>query len=400
MTETDNESFEELFKAEKTKKIKHLTPGQKIKATIVGINDETTFLDVGGKSEGVLQSSEIRDGEGNFIHQMGDAIEVYFLQAKASEQLFTTSIGSGASNAHLEEAFRSAIPVEGFVKAEIKGGFEITLGGNVRGFCPFSQMGLRRVEDASKEYLETHMKFQITRFEENGRNIVLSARAIQEAERAEMRDKLQETLEEGQTIEGVVSSIREFGAFVDIGGIDGLIPISEIGWSRVENVEEYFTVGQKVQAVIKKLDWEKDRISLSYKETQADPWDEAVNLFPEGTTHMGTVARLAQFGAFVTLAPGIDGLVHISKLGSGRRINHPREVLEEGQNIDVKVDTIDLAEKRISLVPADYVSAEAEQDKERGEYKSFISKGKKKKSSNELGSLGALLKAKMAEKDK
>lgn len=400
MTATDNDSFEELFKAEKTKKIRHLTPGQKIKATIVGINDETTFLDVGGKSEGVLQSSEIRDGEGNFIHPIGDEIEVYFLQAKASEQLFTTSIGSGASNAHLEEAFRSAIPVEGFVKAEIKGGFEITLGGNVRGFCPFSQMGLRRVEDASKEYLETHMKFQITRFEENGRNIVLSARAIQEAERAEMRDKLQETLEEGQTIEGVVSSIREFGAFVDIGGIDGLIPISEIGWSRVENVEEYFTVGQKVQAVIKKLDWEKDRISLSYKETQADPWDEVVNLFPEGTTHMGTVARLAQFGAFVTLAPGIDGLVHISKLGSGRRINHPREVLEEGQNIDVKIDTIDLAEKRISLVPADYVSAEAEQDKERSEYKSFISNGKKKKSSNEVGSLGALLKAKMAEKDK
>jgi small subunit ribosomal protein S1 len=400
MTETDNQSFEELFKAEKTRKIRHLTPGQKIKATIVGINDETTFLDVGGKSEGVLQSSEIRDGEGNFTHQMGDKIEVYFLQAKASEQLFTTSIGSGSSNAHLEEAFRSAIPVEGFVKAEIKGGFEITLGGNVRGFCPFSQMGLRRVEDASKEYLETHMKFQITRFEENGRNIVLSARALQEAERAELRDKLQETLEEGQTIEGVVSSIREFGAFVDIGGIDGLIPISEIGWSRVENVEEYFTVGQKVQAVIKKLDWEKDRISLSYKETQADPWDEVVTLFPEGTTHMGTVARLAQFGAFVTLAPGIDGLVHISKLGSGRRINHPREVLEEGQNIDVNIESIDLAEKRISLVPADYVSAEAEQDKERTEYKSFISKDKKKKPSKEMGSLGALLKAKMAEKGK
>jgi small subunit ribosomal protein S1 len=400
MTETDNESFEELFKAEKTRKIRHLTPGEKIKATIVGISDETTFLDVGGKSEGVLQSSEIKDSEGNFTHQMGDKIEVYFLQAKASEQLFTTSIGSGSSNAHLEEAFRSGIPVEGFVKAEIKGGFEITLGGNVRGFCPFSQMGLRRVEDASKEYLETHMKFQITRFEENGRNIVLSARAIQEAERAELRDKLQETLEEGQTIEGVVSSIREFGAFVDIGGIDGLIPISEIGWSRVENVEDHFTVGQKVQAIVKKLDWEKDRISLSYKETQADPWNEAVTLFPEGTTHMGTVARLAQFGAFVTLAPGIDGLVHISKLGSGRRINHPREVLEEGQSIDVNIDSIDLDEKRISLVPADYVSAEAEQDKERTEYKTFIKKDKKKKSSNEMGSLGALLKAKMAEKNK
>jgi small subunit ribosomal protein S1 len=399
MTDTDNESFEELFKAERTKKIKHLSPGQKIKATIVGINSETTFLDVGGKSEGVLNSSELKDGEGNFKYQVGDVLDVYFLQAKAAEQLFTTAIGSGSSNAHLEEAFRSGIPVEGFVKAEIKGGFEVTLGGNVRGFCPFSQMGLRRVEDAAREYLETHMKFQITRFEENGRNIVLSARAIQEAERAELREKLQATLEEGQTVEGVVSSIRDFGAFVDIGGVDGLIPISEIGWSRVEKVEEYFTVGQKVQAVIKKLDWDKDRISLSYKETQADPWNEVVNTFPEGSTHMGTVARLAQFGAFVTLAPGIDGLVHISKLGGGRRINHPREVLEEGQNIDVTIDAIDLAEKRISLLPADYVSPEAEQDKERTEYRSFITTEKKKKPATEMGSLGALLKAKLAEKE-
>ncbi len=400
MTETDNESFEELFKAEKTQKIKHLTPGQKIRATIVGINDETTFLDVGGKSEGILHSSELKDTEGNITHQVGDLLDVYFLQAKASEQLFTTSIGSGSSAAHLEEAYRSAIPVEGFVKAEIKGGFEITLGGNVRGFCPFSQMGLRRVEDAAGEYLETHMKFQITRFEENGRNIVLSARAIQEAERAEQRERLQETLEEGQTIEGIVSSVREFGAFVDIGGVDGLIPISEIGWSRVDKVEDHFTVGQKVQAVVKKLDWENDRISLSYKETQADPWDDVVNLFPEGTTHMGRVARLAPFGAFVTLAPGIDGLVHISKLGSGRRINHPREVLEEGQNIDVKIDAIDLTDKRISLLPADYVSAEAEHDQERTEYKSFVAKEKKSKPVKEVGSLGALLKAKMAEKKK
>lgn len=400
MTETDNESFEELFKAEKTRKIKHLTPGQKIKATIVGINDETAFLDVGGKSEGVINSSELKDKEGNFSYQVGDELDVYFLQAKSAEQLFTTSIGSGSSNAHLEEAFRSGIPVEGFVKAEIKGGFEVTLGGNVRGFCPFSQMGLRRVEDAAKEYLETHMKFLITRFEENGRNIILSARAIQEAERAELREKLQETLEEGQTVEGVVSSIRDFGAFVDIGGVDGLIPISEIGWSRVEKVDDYFTVGQKVQAVIKKLDWDKDRISLSFKETQADPWNEVTAHFQIGSTHLGTVARLAQFGAFVTLAPGVDGLVHISKLGGGRRINHPREVLEEGQNIDVTIEAIDLAEKRISLVPADYVSAEEEQDKERSEYKSFITKEKKQQPKSEMGSLGALLQAKLSEKKK
>ena len=400
MTEANSESFEDLFKAEANKKIKRLEPGQKVKATIVGMNAETTFLDVGGKSEGVLNSSELKDKEGNFTHKEGDTLDVYFLQAKNSERLFTTTIGSGSSNAHLEEAYRSRIPVEGLVKAEIKGGFEITLGGNVRGFCPFSQMGLRRVEDAAKEYLDTHMRFIITRFEENGRNIVLSARAIQEDEREELKEKLKETLAEGQTVEGTISSIRDFGAFVDLGGVDGLIPISEIGWSRVEKVDEHFSVGQKVQAIVKSIDWDKERISLSYKETQADPFEEVPNKFPVGSTHTGIVARLAQFGAFVTLEPGIDGLVHISRLGNGRRINHPREVVEEGQNLDVTIESIDTIEKRISLVPADYVSPESEEEKERSEYKAFVSKDKKKKSDNDLGSLGALLKAKMAQKNK
>ena len=394
----ENESFEELFKVEDTKKLRRLNPGQKITATIVGIGEETTFLDVGGKSEGVLNSSEITDNEGNFTKETGDTVEVYFLQVKGAEQLFTTSIGSGSSNAHLEEAFRSQIPVEGLVKAEIKGGFEITLGGNVRGFCPYSQMGLRRVEDAAKEYIETRMKFLISRFEEGGRNLVLSARAILEAEREELREKLQEVLEEGQTVEGVITSIRDFGAFVDIGGIDGLIPISEIGWSRVENVNDYFIVDQKVSVVVKKIDWEKDRISLSYKETLADPWNTAVEQFPEGSTQSGTVARLAPFGAFITLAPGVDGLVHISKLGAGRRIHHPREVMEEGQNIDVKIENIDLNARRISLIPSDYVSAESKDEEQKAEYKSYISGDKKKKVKNEVGSLGELLKAKMAEK--
>lgn len=399
MTDTTNENFEDLFKAEETRKIKHLTPGQKIKATIVGITPESTFLDVGSKSEGILNSAELKDSEGNYTKNLGDSIDVYFLRSKSSEQLFTTSI-AGGGNSHLEEAFQSGIPVEGFVKAEIKGGFEVTLGGNVRAFCPYSQMGLRRLENPGQTYLETHMQFQITRYDENGRNIVLSARALQEAEREETREKLRETLQEGQTVEGVVSSIRDFGAFVDIGGVDGLIPISEIGWSRVEKVAEHFTVGQTVQAVIKKLDWENNRISLSYKETTADPWAQVPVDFPEGSTHVGVVARLAQFGAFVTLAEGIDGLIHISKLGGGRRIHHPREALEVGQNIEVKIDGIDSAEKRISLVPADYVSSEAKEERERDDYTKFVAQEKKKKPANELGSLGALLKRKIDEKKK
>jgi len=398
MTTENTDSFEDLFKAEETKKIKRLNPGQKITATIVGQTEETTFLDVGGKSEGILNSSELKNEDGSFAHAVGDKISVYFLRSKKSEQLFTTTLGGGAAAEHLEDAFLNHIPVEGYVKAEIKGGFEVTLSGNVRAFCPYSQMGLRKVDDPAATYVDTHMTFKITKFDENGRNIVISARAIQEEQRAEQREQLIATLNEGDTVDGVISSIRDFGAFVDLGGVDGLIPISEIGWSRVDNVADHFTVGQKVQAIIKQLDWEKDRISLSYKETQADPWTEVEKQLPVGSTQTGTVARLSQFGAFVTLAPGIDGLVHISKLGGGRRINHPREVLEEGQNIDVTVDSIDPIEKRISLNPADYVAPEAAEEKERQEYRSFVKK--QKKTEPAMGSLGALLQAKMKEKGK
>jgi small subunit ribosomal protein S1 len=260
-------------------------------------------------------------------------------------------------------------------------------------------MSLRRVVDPAQEFIGTHMVFRITRFEENGRNIVVSARAIQEEERERQKELMKTSLQEGQTVQGTVTSVRDFGAFIDIGGIDALIPISEIGWSRVENIAEHLSVGQQVTAVIKSLDWQKDRISVSLKETLADPWENIGMRFPEGSTIPGKVARLTQFGAFVTLAPGIDGLIHISKLGGGRRIHHPREVLEVDQNIDVKIESIDEAARKISLAPADYVSPEAQEDVEKTEYRKYIEKGSSSSSAGQAtGSLGELLKARMAEK--
>ena len=201
-------------------------------------------------------------------------------------------------------------------------------------------------------------------------------------------------------VKGTVTSIRDFGAFVDIGGIEGLIPISEIGWSRVDDIKEYFTIGQEVQAVIKSLDWQKDRISLSYKDTLDDPWERVGKEFPVGSTHPGKVVRLAQFGAFVTLAPGIDGLIHISKLGGGRRINHPREVMEEGQDIDVTIESIDNEKHKISLTPSDYEAPEEKEEVERKEFKEFQAGRKESQQPKDIGSLGELLKKKLAEKGK
>lgn len=391
-----SDSFADLFQESESKPLRHLKRGEKITATIVGVSNESVFLDIGGKSEGVLNASEMANDAGEVEAAVGDAIEVYYLQSKNGEQLFTISIGSGKNSEHLEEAYRSQIPVEGTVKEEIKGGFEITLGGSIRAFCPYSQMGLRRVEDAAAEYLGKQLTFLITRFEENGRNIVVSARAILEREREEKREKLQETLAEGQTLTGEITSIRDFGAFVDIGGVDGLVPISEIGWSRVENINDYYSVGQQVTVLIKKLDWDADRITLSIKETLVDPWETAAAKLSSGTIVTGTVVRLAPFGAFVNLAEGVDGLIHISKLGKGRKLNHPREVLEEGQEIEVQVESVDSVEKRISLAPSDYESPESDQEKEQNIVSDF--KKKKEKAPSSMGTFGDLLKAKLSEK--
>ncbi|MDO8947503.1 MAG: 30S ribosomal protein S1 [Desulfocapsaceae bacterium] len=397
--ETTEPSFADLFQESSSKSLRRLEPGQKITATIVGHSGNSVFLDVGGKNEGILDISELMNKEGELSATIGDKVEVYFLKSTGGAQLFTIKLGGGKNTTQLEEAWRNAIPVEGLVKEEIKGGFDITLGGSVRAFCPFSQMGLHRVDDAGAEYTGRHMTFLITRFEENGRNIVVSARALLEQEREQQKEALQESLVEGGTVHGTISSIRDFGAFVDIGGVDGLIPISEIGWSRVEDIKEHLTVGQEVTAVIKKLDWKAGRITLSLKETLPNPWDAAREEFTEGSTHSGIVARLTTFGAFVTLAPGVDGLIHISKLGGGRRINHPREVLEEGQEIEVKIEGIDNETRKISLAPTDYVSSESEETAEKDEYKKFISKNKPvKKQEEAVGSLGALLQEKLTAK--
>lgn len=399
MSMTD-ESFADLFRQEEKKPLRRIAPGQKITATIVGISGESVFLEVGGKSEGVMNSSEITDSEGQATKSVGDTVEVYFLKNRSGENVFTRRIGSGSDTDHLEEAWRSGIPVEGVVKGEVKGGFEITLGANVRAFCPYSQISLRRSSDPAAEFIGTRLPFRISRFDEGGRNIVVSARALQEEERAERQEQLKASLQEGQTVAGVVTSLRDFGAFVDIGGVDALIPISEIGWDRVESVGDHLAVGQEVKVVIKTLDWNKGRISVSLKETMADPWENAAMQFPEGSVQQGRIARLTPFGAFVTLAPGIDGLLHISRLGGGRRIHHPREVLEEGQSVEVKVESVDATGRKMSLAPADYVSPEVAEEKEQQEYRSYVEKSGRDSAEAKTGSLGELLKARLAEKAK
>lgn len=408
--------FEELLREHEAAGEK-LVPGQQITAEVVSIAKEWIFIDLGGKSEGAVAKAEFIDAEGNCTAAVGDRITVYFLTEKKQEKLFTTKVGGAATQAHLEEAYHSGIPVEGTVEAEGKGGFQVRLGGSGRAFCPFSQMGLRRVEN-NEEYLEQSFSFKIIEFREGGRNIILSRRQLLEEERAARKEELRQTLKVGDRITGTVTSLQKFGAFVDIGGVDGLIPMSEIGWGPVDDIHSHLEPGREVEVVVKSLDWEKDRYSLSLKDTLPDPWEQVGARFPEGSRHQGKVARLMDFGAFVTLAPGIDGLVHISKLGAGRRLNHPREVVQPGDELEVVIDSFDPDKRRLSLSvppPAESQGAGKEGGGEAGERAGAGNRGGKKaaapadnrqdfndyqkiKSDQPMGTLGDLLKAKMAGK--
>jgi small subunit ribosomal protein S1 len=397
---SNNENFADLFKDDGPSK-KQLSPGEKIKAVVVDVSQDSIFLDVGEKSEGFVDRKELEDEAGNVTVGVGDTIEVYFLSSARNEMLFTTKIGGGStSRAHLEEAYRSGIPLEGFVKKEIKGGFEVTVAGNVRTFCPFSQMDIKRIS-SPEDYVDQHMLFKITEYKENGRNIILSRRIILEEEREEKREVLKKTLQEGMTVKGTITSIQKFGAFVDIDGIEGLIPISEIGWSRIEDIQEVLTEGQDVEVVIMKLDWENDRFSFSLKQALPDPWESISQRLPVGSSHSGTVVRLTKFGAFVNLVEGIDGLIHISKLGGGRRINHPREVLEDGQTVEVKIEDIDAEKKRLSLaLVGEITGEESDSASEEMDIKDFQVKHDKSAGSTSMSTLGKILKAKLEEKEK
>lgn len=388
------ENFAEMLE-KSFKKQARLEPGQMVEAMIVKITADWIFLDLGGKGEGYLDRKELADEAGNLTFKEGDLVRAYFQSSANNEMHFTTKIGSGpGKEAQLEDAWRNGIPVEGTVSKEVKGGFEIRVGGTVRAFCPFSQMGLRRDEQQS-DIIGKTLNFTIAEFGESGRNIVLSRRAILEGERQDKKLALQASLKEGMKVRGKVTSIQKFGAFVDIGGVEGLLPVSEIAWSRTEKVSDVLSVGQEVEVILKKLDWDQERFSFSLKDALPDPWDGAADSYPVGSYHNGTVSRLAPFGAFVTLEQGVDGLIHISKLGGGRRLSHPREVLKEGQPVEVQIEAVDRENRKISLALAEVRRAEEEEAATIQEFRQQAVAAPQN-----LGSFGELLKAKMEQKGK
>lgn len=365
---------------------RHFSVGEKIEAVIVKISAEWIFLDLGAKSEGYIDKKEFIDEEGNLTVKEGDKITAYFISSRHGEKLFTTKLLARKSvDEFLLNAYQNQIPLEATVEKEIKGGFLIKIGTGAGGFCPYSQMDTKKIDDASS-LVGKKMDFLVIEYGDNGRKVILSRRPLLQKIEQEKIKVFKETLQTGMIVRGIVKSVRDFGAFVDIGGVQALLPISEMSWGRVEDPKLLYTPGTSIEAVIINLDWENNRITLSYKDTLPDPWNEVIAKYREGSVYKGKVSRLTDFGAFITLEAGVDGLLHISKLARGKKINHARDVLTSGADIEVKIEKIDRENKRISLnlVTESGDSSEAESTED---YKSYMPRAPKT-----MGTLGDLLK--------
>ncbi|MFA7463932.1 MAG: S1 RNA-binding domain-containing protein [Syntrophales bacterium] len=385
-TEEKEKTFAELL-GEHPPERERLRPGQAIEAAIVKITPEWVFIDLGEKSEGFVDQKEFLDDRGELKVREGDVIRAFFLSSARGEKRFTTRIADDSSRNFLENAWKNRIPVEGVIEKEVKGGYEVKVGA-VRAFCPYSQAGRTRAGEPG-QLAGKRLEFLITEFGKKGKNIVLSHRALLEQQARKRKEELREVLKEGQKVRGRVAGIRQFGAFLDLGGIEGLIPVTEMAWGAVENAADLLKVGEEVEATIIKLDWDRDRITLSLKGNLPDPWEQVGRKYAEGTSHPGKVARLTDFGAFITLEPGVDGLIHISRLAKGKRIKHAREALEQGQAVTVRIGKIESDKKRLSLELAGRDSEEGEE----ADFRAYAKNG-----SRSFGSFADIMKSREGRK--
>ncbi|MFO7715439.1 30S ribosomal protein S1 [Desulfosarcina sp.] len=345
-------SFAELFESYSAGMNENIQVGDRIRGRIISIGSSSVFVDTGTKVDGVVERSELLDDDGQLSLVLGDELDLYVVAADESEIRLSRAIsGIGGLNM-LRDAWEQRIPVEGKVVAVVKGGFHVEVI-KQRAFCPISQMDLAYVEDP-ETYVGQTFPFIIKRFEERGRNVVISRRDILQKELEASRKAFMEKLDADAVFDGTVVRIMPFGAFVALApGVEGLVHISELSWSRLDTPEEAVKVGDRLQVkVLGVKDGDKPgskKISLSVKQAMGDPWTDAPSRVRVGDKLMGKVTRCANFGAFVELFPGIEGLVHISEMSYTRRVMRPEEVVGPGDEIMVVVKEFDLDRKRISL---------------------------------------------------
>ena len=355
-----DEDFATLFAASEAAESKRgtIAIGEVVRGRVIAIGQTSAFVGIGAKGEATIDLAEFRNPEtGELTLAVGDQVDATVVDdgSGGGSVVLKRTLGRGGHvPAELEQAMAHRIPVEGVVTAENKGGFDVQIG-SVHAFCPASQIDRRRGE--AGQYIGQRLRFRVTKIDSGGRNVVVSRRDLLEEEAAALAAETWERLQVGAVVQGTVTSLRDFGAFVDIGGVEGLIHVSELGHGRVGHPSDVVQVGQVVEVQVVKLDpvaadaapAARRQVGLSLKALAPDPWTTAKERFPIGTTVRGVVRRLEPFGAFVEIAPGIDGLVHVSKLVLDRRISHPRQVLTVGQEVEVSVVGVDTEKRRVSL---------------------------------------------------
>jgi small subunit ribosomal protein S1 len=344
---------------------KRVERGQTIEGTIVAIGAEVAFVNIGGKGEAVIEIAELKNDEGALEVAVGDRIQAVVMSTEGGLTLSRRLARGAATNRQLEDAFHSRLPVEGRIERDVKGGYEVRIGGQ-RAFCPFSQIDTVRTADPA-QHVGRLYQFRIIEYKEGGRNLVVSRRALLEEEQRAGAALVRRSIVAGAVLTGRVTSVREFGAFVDLGaGVQGLIHVSEMGWSRVSDTSQVVTPGEEITVKVLRVDDDTQKIALGLKQLTADPWLAVQAMYEVGQVRTGRVTRLAEFGAFVELEPGVEGLAHLSTFApTGHSKGWTRSVAV-GMTTDFEILSIDLEKKRIGVALVEEGSARAAAQSELG----------------------------------
>jgi small subunit ribosomal protein S1 len=339
------EDFGKLYE----ESLKTIEEGDILKGTVLAVDSEYVTVDIGYKSEGQIPVSEFRDKGGVVEPEVGDTIDV-LLERKEDDEGFITLSKEKADKLKawrsVSKAFREGEIVDGTITGRIKGGFTVDIG--ISAFLPGSQVDIRPVRNLDK-FLGKRFKFRVIKFNKRRSNIVLSRRVLLEEERKVLREETLKHLREGEILEGVVKNITDYGGFVDLGGIDGLLHITDISWGRIGHPSEKLSIGDRIKVKVLNFDRERERVSLGLKQISPDPWEKADEKYPVGSQVKGKVVSITDYGAFVELGEGVEGLVHVSEMSWTKKVKHPSQVVEVGDIIDAVVLDVDVGKKRISL---------------------------------------------------
>ncbi len=341
------ESFADLFEkslGERDHKVGDIVTGR-----VVEVQEDYVLVDINYKSEGLIPISEFRVVDGARDIQVGSEVEVYIDRIENENGMVVLSKDKADMLRAWNDISRAAENeevIEGTIIAKVKGGLSVDIG--VKAFLPGSQIDLRPVRNIDA-YIGKRYKFKVIKFNKKRGNIVLSRRALLEEERESLRTQTLDAMKEGSVVKGIVKNITDYGAFIDLGGMDGLLHITDMSWGRVKHPSEILNVGDEIEVKVLKFDNEKERVSLGLKQLKPDPWDSVANEFTVGKKVRGKVVSLTDYGAFVELAEGVEGLIHVSEMSWTKRVKHPSQILKVGDEVDVQVLEIDSANRRISL---------------------------------------------------